>query len=573
MDLRLAYVQVGKTERDDSACGSAVRTGTLAKAGWCKTPTGRILYTCDISGAQGEFVIDCRTARPRNLQAIFWMTAILFSCDRIAAVPPPTVIVSVSTKNATQLEPGFAGYNSPFMATGVKATDPRLLPLLKQLSPGFLKYPAGTRTNAFDWTSGLYREEWIDRSDGFFGNESRQTNQVLTVTGPQLVRDVYSLARDTGAAGLIVQVNTFTDSPESAGNFARYAKDHNIRVFVWQLGAEPTQFPKVFPRASDYASKMRPFADAIRSADPNAKISISLGIAREPFRWKPDLDWDDDLAKYEPRYWDLLTYHQYPRVRGSDSELMGQLNEVLVSQTTRYVVDHIEPRFGKTPLVITESDPGSPLPQRPEDTMSGATVAQPGTSMVGTLYGGIWSAEYILRLSVLGQMKHVGIHQLLGAAGIQLSDAHLTEIFAAYEAKKTIETRSLDYGFFMSATGVAYGAAAAAINASTHVCPTSVKGGGTAATTTAATVPAVYAQAYRKGRNFHVVVTNKGPNRELISIQIDGRPVSNRLGVVTVTGPGPSARNAPGKQDVGSAASNTLGPVPMPPYSVVTISW
>lgn len=459
------------------------------------------------------------------------------------------------------------------MATGVKAIDPRLLPFAKRLSPGRLKYPAGSRTNAFDWTTGLYREEWIDRSEGFFGVESRQTNQVLSVTGPQLIDDVYTLARNVGVAGLIVQVNVFTDNPASARKFAEYTKEHDIHVFAWQLGTEPTQFPKVFPAASGYAEKMRPFADAIRSADPNAKISISLGIAREPYRGKRDLDWDDDLARYQPRYWDTLTYHQYPRIRGSDSELIAQLNEVLRSSTTRYVKDHIEPRFGKTPPIITESDPGSPLPQRPEDTMAGAVAAQPGTSMVGTLYGGIWSAEYVLRLSTLPQMKHVGIHQLLGAGGIQLTNTHLAEIFAAYQAKKTIDTRSLDYGFFMGATGAVYAVAASAINASTHVCATSVNGGGGVPTSSGQIIPAVYAQAYRNGSGFSVVVTNKGRNRESLSLQIDGKAVVRQLHVLTVTGPDPSARNSPEKEEVAGAASETAGPISIPPYSVVRISW
>jgi hypothetical protein len=514
-----------------------------------------------------------RPVRRPASQKVVCVALGLLACQGLIAAPPASVVVSVSTKNATELEPGFAGYNSPFMATGIKATDPRLLPLVKRLSLGWLKYPAGTRTNAFDWSTGLYREEWIDRSEGFFGIESRDTNRMLAVTGPQLIDDVYSLGRNVGAAGLIVQVNTFTDNPTSARRFAQYAKDHNIRVFAWQLGAEPTQFPKVFPTASEYADKMRPFADAIRSADPKAKISVSLGIAREPFRWKPDLDWDDDLAKYRPRYWDVLTYHQYPRVRGSDSELMAQLNDMLLSYTTRYVTDHIEPRFGNTPLIITESDAGSPLPQRPEDTMAGASVAQPGTSMVGTLYGGIWSAEYVLRLSTLPQMKHVGIHQLLGAAGIQVSDAHLAEIFAAYQAKKTIDTRSLDYGLFMGATAVAYAAAASAINVSTDVCATSANGGGTVPTRSGGTIPAVHAQAYRNGSEFYVVVTNKGPNRESVSLQIDGKAVGSQLRVLSVTGPSASARNSRDKAEVAVTASETSAPVSIPPYSVVRISW
>src|SRR5690349_12696297 len=83
-------------------------------------------------------------------------------------VPLATVRISISTSASTPVEPGFAGYNVALMDSGLQPTDSRLVAVVTKLTPGWLKYPAGARTNAFDWSTGQYRKEWVDRFVGTF---------------------------------------------------------------------------------------------------------------------------------------------------------------------------------------------------------------------------------------------------------------------------------------------------------------------------------------------------------------------------------------------------------------------
>ena len=106
---------------------------------------------------------------------------------------------------------------------------------------------------------------------------------------------------------------------------------------------------------------------------------------------------------------------------------------------------------------------------------------------------------------------------------------HHEEILEAFRTKRTVDTRSIDYGFFTSAQGAAYAMAAGAINSASWLYRTAVGGGGTAPLPGGKNMPAVYAQAYDQGRSFSLVVTNKGENAEALSVAVDDRPVNARL--------------------------------------------
>jgi hypothetical protein len=406
----------------------------------------------------------------------------------------------------------------------------------------------------------------------------------LAGKGGDKLDDAVRFANGAGATGLIICVNAFTDTPASAGAFAAYAKSHGITVLAWQLANEANlrQFRSFYPTASDYAAKMRPFATAIKLADPFAKISLFASNASFP-----DTAWDNALATYQPRYWDLLTYHQYPLLfSNAAADLIPQLNAELAVNSSDYVESQIVPRFGRMPILITETDPGLPGP--------------PGVrNMFGTLYGGIWAAEYVLRMSKLPQVKHVGMHQLIGPGGVDTANAHIADVVDAYRRGSTLDTRTLDFGLVLSAQGVAYALAASAINSASSVYFTTILGGGTVplapnkGTTRALvtdssgirvaarplarsgeTAPAVYAQAYgdRRGKAV-VVVTNKGDRTESLAIRVDGVQVSGPFQLATVSGPSPSSMNSVQQATVKRTMSTASQYVQVPPYSVVRLTW
>ncbi len=270
--------------------------------------------------------------------------------------------------------------------------------------------------------------------------------------------------------------------------------------------------------------------------------------------------WDSTLAQVRPRYWDVLSYHQYPQIRASEADLIAALNEVLASETDGRVRDYVRPLFGSMPIIITEADPGS-------------GSARPETSMVGTLYGGIWAAEYAARLSTLPQVWHVGMHQLIGPAGIDLADDHrMDEATGAGAARGSIA--GLAGELYLSAQASAYSLAAEAINAATASYRTRVTGGGTAAARAPGrTIPAVFAQAYRTAAGTTLLVTNKGSRAYQLAIVLNGKPVGSTLHAELVTGPGPDAWNSPIRTSVVRRDTTVVGTVSIPAWSVSRVTW
>jgi len=67
-----------------------------------------------------------------------------------------------------------------------------------------------------------------------------------------------------------------------------------------------------------------------------------------------------------------------------------------------------------------------------------------GTSLTdGTLYGAIYAAEYVMRMSSVPSVLHVGPHALAGARGVNAADFHFTDAQNAYNQGSTIDTLPL----------------------------------------------------------------------------------------------------------------------------------
>ena len=149
-----------------------------------------------------------------------------------------TVLVSIHLRDNTPIEPGFAGYNVALMSVAFGYRDPRWIAQVRRLGPGWLRYPAGTRSEAFDWTTGASHQSWVDTVSRSFSPEVQadfretlqDTMEVLAAKGGEHLDEAAMLARTARARGLIVCVNVFTDTPISAKQFAAYVKRHGIPV-------------------------------------------------------------------------------------------------------------------------------------------------------------------------------------------------------------------------------------------------------------------------------------------------------------------------------------------------------
>jgi hypothetical protein len=478
----------------------------------------------------------------------------------------PVVIVNFVTSSSTPLNRGFNGFNNN-LKNAVEYYDPNFQHILKTLSPGWLRFPGGTDSEAFDWETGEIVSAWVQalavNPNQYQYGINLAAQPIVAGKGGSSIRDFANMADKIGGAKIIVSVNAFTDTPESAHDFAQYALRNHIPVAAWELANEPYTwigFPGTFFRdATDYANKMKPYRDAIKSADPDAVVAVFFSEAGHP-----NATWDNALSNYRPRYWDAVTYHEYvyPGNLTSFDDLMAAANQNLFSNTTSHVTDYLMPKNEPdVTYLISEVSPS----------------AGQGGPLLGTLYGGIYSAEFSLRMSTLPQVKHVASFQMLSNAGIDVANNNLDVVQAAYNGGTTINTSGLNFGFFLSAQAAGEAVANKALHNSVGVYATTTTGGPTASTGGGANIPAVFAQAYQ-GRNGkrYVVLTNKSASTAVAQIKQDGVLRTNQMHMTFVSGGYASTANTisePGKVRIQAQEVLIPGAVTIPPYSVVRLEW
>jgi hypothetical protein len=240
------------------------------------------------------------------------------------------------------------------------------------------------------------------------------------------------------------------------------------------------------------------------------------------------------------------------------SDLMARDNDVLVNGTTNYVLSQLETNNPPgTTYLISEYDP----------TLSGLPN--------GTLYGGIYTAEYALRMSTLPQVHFVGMHELVNGDGIETTDTFNQVAINAYNHGRTTNTTGLDFGFYASAQALGVAVANGALARSDAVYGTTGTGGSQVPKSSGGTIPAVYAQAYHgvNGKRY-VVLTNKGASNEVAQVLQDGVALTNQMLMTFVTGSDPGLLNTnppPNNLQVHTLA--VTNPVSIPPYSVVRLEW
>ena len=223
-----------------------------------------------------------------------------------ATANSPTVSVNFVTTAATPLNPGFNGFNHNLL-NAVEYYDVNFQHILTTLSPGWLRFPGGTDSEAFNWASGEIVSAWIVQLalKQYTHDINAAAQQTVAGKGGASFSDFANLAANVGGAKIIVSVNAYTDTPQSAQAFAQYALTNHIPVAVWELDNEPYTWLKTdsgdpgpfFPDAAHYAFNMKSFRDAIKAADPNAVVSLYFSEAGHP-----DPNWDNALASYSPKY-------------------------------------------------------------------------------------------------------------------------------------------------------------------------------------------------------------------------------------------------------------------------------
>jgi hypothetical protein len=509
-----------------------------------------------------------------SLAAALGMVALLSPVTSGVAQTATNVVVAFTTTNSTPLNLGFAGFTTELLSAGVEYGDTNMQQVAARLSPGWLLFPGGTTADAFDWSSGVTSQAWINvvLSNGNTSAATHCQNTYLPLLGKGGVwfSNFASLAANLGGAKIIVCVNGFTDTnaQAAAGAFAAFALSNHISVAAWELCNEPYLFTgtgNFFANGTDYATKMKPYRDAIKAVDSNAVVAVFFTDPAIPGN-----GWDDALINYTNKYSAAVVYHYYPHVptNAGFADQMALDNGCLVSNSAPYVINHlVANNAANVRYLVTEMNPN----------LGNDSGVQ--NSPTRSLYAGIWAAEYVLRVSSIPQMLFAGSYQLVSGSGVDTTNEFGSAVITAANKGYVTNTVGLPFGYFLSAQGASESVAFWAINRSTAVYPTTVGTNGPTVpvdTNGIATASAVYAQAYQGGNGKrYVVLTNKGSNAVPVQITQDGVALTNQLLATFVTGNDPSAVNSnpPATNNIAIQTLTVTNPMTIPEYSVARLEW
>src|ERR1035438_7340993 len=135
--------------------------------------------------------------------------------------------IDIDTTRTTPLNANFSGFNDEVVFPA-EYFDYRLNNLAAQLSPGWVRYPSGLFSQAFNWQTGLMVPSWVVQFQDT-NVATLLTESVAWVNGKGGGGFVDAATRaDFWGAKLIVSVNAYTDTPESAGQMAAFARANHI---------------------------------------------------------------------------------------------------------------------------------------------------------------------------------------------------------------------------------------------------------------------------------------------------------------------------------------------------------
>jgi hypothetical protein len=548
------------------------------------------------------------------------LAAILLLFAGASGAHAQSVTVAIDRSSFIPLAQNFSGANISSPDTPVEFGDPAVRAFVKPLQSAILRWPGGTVNDFFNWDTGLIPPPMgsptaktrpgvatpIDILRGVFApyptltfnkeivRATEQLQPILAGKGGNPLGD-----RTKGFAGFatalgarfVVVVDATTNTVEAAERLAFAVAHRGLPVVGFELVNEPyflqvpaadgpIVLPPGSPRVSgayadggDYLTKMKPYRDAIKrafasaGADPGrAVVMIGGGFAADTS--SRNQKWMADLAAYTSAHgawWDAVAFHFYPpESKGDDfSQKRIYANDGLATGTDPFIAGYRAMNWsaGK-PLFITEFD-----------------VTLNDRAIEGSVYGGVFTAEYAARMSRYAEAADVMLHELFSSSdGVGVpstaidgtGDWHAL-LTAAGQAGQVLDTTGRIHGLFYTGQILAMGLANAALNASDRVFGTTVSGATGSVATRTATLPAIFAQGYRgRDGSTHVIVTNKDYSAKLLTIVVDGQGVSAPLSVDTLapTNGDPSQTNTATSQPLAVAHSSVRGAVTIPGYSV-----
>ncbi|MCG8499511.1 MAG: FIVAR domain-containing protein, partial [Firmicutes bacterium] len=156
---------------------------------------------------------------------------------------PASATVNIDSSKGHAIPEGLSGANVRNVDQAWNYTSPEFKEGAATINPGFLRYFSGAVAKSLNMRTGLYEMEWVEmfRSGKEYGGQLNSAKKTY-VKGPQRLSDYYKKLLGPLGIKLVITINGFTDSPESAGAIAKFCKDNHIEVEMYQLCNEPYFF-------------------------------------------------------------------------------------------------------------------------------------------------------------------------------------------------------------------------------------------------------------------------------------------------------------------------------------------
>jgi hypothetical protein len=488
-------------------------------------------------------------------------------------------VANINMTSTAPLAPGFSGFHDEYILNGVEYYDPKYIPFVQALKPGWLRYPGGTPSMAFDWQAGHLNTTWVNNlcpEVGSFGCEAMTRGQQLTqAKGGASLTNFAAFCQTLGATA-IIDFNSWTDTnPNSSGLMVQAAQSAGLPVKEWELANEPYFYSEVFPTASSYASAMfTPYYTPINTTDSSSLVGLFYqgqfsGVANVNYA-----KWDNGMKAYTPHYWQGVSMHIYPITNETITTVNEEqtLNGFLAYGTNQYFNSYVTPLIGaNTPLFLSEFN---------SDAFS--TLA-----FESYIYNAIFLAEYIARVSTVPNLQGVGVTQLYIGNSFNQGIIRAVNDYENYLIEQvkinpnystnTATNPKTQFSFYFSTNALALEILNGAVNSSNATWPTTVSGGPTVPIQgyDGNPIPAVFAQGYQGTDGTHyVIITNKSSVSVPIGIEVNGLlgPASVTASYISSTSD--TAQNTATAQTAVQIVNTTFtNPLTVGPYSVTSIQW
>ncbi|MEP1489846.1 MAG: fibronectin type III domain-containing protein [Algibacter sp.] len=460
-----------------------------------------------------------------------------------------TGLINIDTKNGHAIKIGSSGFNVRIADKSWSYLHPDFRKSVHQLKPGWLRYFSGTMGDAFSSATGQYDIDYAMMFD--HSKQYLKGYRFTDVKGPHRIIDLYDLLSEINGK-LIVTVNGFSETPEMTLELARFCKNNNIEVATWQFCNEPYFYVPHRERnwwnnGYDYAAKMKPHADAIKSVFPDAFLALNS-------TWDGIWGFMKEINTYQKEhgaYWNVFSKHSYaPHIgrRESVQNAYKRGNTKLIEATSPLAMQEIEAyNWEDVPMVITEFGVwNKPL---------------------NGIYSSIYNIEYVMRQLQHTNTWYVGAHEV---SSKHVPEININEqIEEAFKKDVELKTDSILTGINRMLEGKAYEIYHDVTNHSDFIYESDVDNGFTAPGLENTTEKGYYSQAYRgvDGYNY-LVFTNRTSESKSFHITTDGIPLNKDIEVNYITADSIQVQNTNIKSTV-----YKNGKINIPSFSLSVAKW